>query len=495
MLCLLMCLPLLTVSARNIDSLEAQSIAAQFAYMHNIKGSPVLVKTIENARLPEAAVYVFNFSESGYVVVAGNDCLQPVLAYSHQKALDLNHIPDGFKNYLDMRADEAAFAQSHNLTPSPKTAAQWAELRQANNQKARNTKEAPEYLISSMWDQSWPYNMHCPEIDGSNALVGCVATALSQIIRFWGHPTHGTGSTAYLCHACNERITLDFSTATYDYEHMPDQLSYDSSEEEKEAVATLCYHAGVGVWMQYGVNSSGVGMSNIGYYCTRTLKKNFGYDSNTTRMCYRSTCSSEIWVDTIRKEIAAGRPVFYCGYDNDSPGNDAGHAFILDGYDSTTSFFHVNWGWSGSGDGWFDLYNSELNVYGYHFSTLQAAILGIQPADTTAVPEPPDPPEPPDTTGIRDIGQSNGTAISVFPNPATNTVNITYNTQNVKSSREMATIAVYSTNGQLMNTVPVPPSDNAGMQKGLVTVDVSNYPPGIYFCTAGGHSAKFAVIR
>lgn len=501
MLCMLMCLPLLTANARSIDSIEAKSIAAQFAYLHNINGTPVLVRTIENERLSETAVYVFNISESGYAVVSGNDCVQPVLAYSNRRAIDFNHLPDGLKSYLYMRADEVSFAQNNSLSPSPNTAAQWEELRLAMNgskQKVPNTKEAPEYLISSTWDQSWPYNMYCPEIDGSNALVGCVATALSQIIRFWGHPEQGIGNTSYLCHACNERLSMDFSTATYDYENMPDQLYYESSDVEKDAVATLCYHAGVSVWMQYGVNSSGVNMSNIGHYCTRALKKNFGFDSNTTHICYRSTMSSDRWIDTIRNEIVEGRPVFYCGYDNDSPGNDAGHAFILDGYDSTNSFFHVNWGWSGSGDGWFDLYNSELNVYGYHFAALQAAVIGIQPQDTTAIPDPPDPPDTTDTTdttGIFNVSQTSFPAISVFPNPASNTVNIIYDARNMKSSSAFTTISVYSSSGQLLNTLPVPPSDNTCSQKCIVTVDVSNFPPGIYFCSAGGHSAKFAVIK
>lgn len=485
---ILLGLSLVTAQARNVDSTEAQMVAARFAYLNNIKGEPVLTKIIENEDQHIPAVYVFNMTEGGFVIVAGNDCVQPILGYSNKSALNLSHLPDGLSSYLKMRADETSYAQKKRLSPIPKTITQWEDLRQVtthSKQKATNTKDAHSYLISSTWDQSWPYNMHCPEIDGNTAIVGCVATALSQIIRFWGYPEHGFGSTSYLCHSCGVRISEDFSETTYDYEHMPDILGYDSSNEEKEAVSTLCYHAGVSVWMQYGVSSSGVGMSNIGHYCTRALKNNFGFDTNTTRACYRSTMTSEQWVDTIRKEIEDGRPVFYCGYDNDSPGNDAGHAFILDGYDSVNSLFHVNWGWSGSGDGWFDLYNSELNVYGYHFSALQAALLGVQPQQPAPPepPDPPDPPDPPEPVGIDKIDATEGIQLSVYPNPVSEYLTISY------CIEAPAMLHIRSVTGQHIASIQLLPNEKR------TTFDAAHLPSGIYYCTLNGRTCKFAVTR
>lgn len=481
----LLCLSIIPALARNIDTTDATVVATRFAYLHNIKGTPLLVKTIPSPQGHTPAVYIFSMTQSGtsqdegFVAVAGSDCVSPIIAYSHHNSIEKHHTastqPAPANQYLAMRAEEIAIVQSSNLPPSQEVTKQWNELLYTNgNTKRAQTKDEAPFLLTTTWDQSWPYNKYCPVINDNTAPVGCVATALSQILRYWSHPSQGQGSSSYMCGLCGERLTVDFSQTTYLFDSMPDRLFFYSPEAMVDATATLCYHAGISVWMQYTSVSSGVGMSNVGNYCSRALVNNFKYDT-TVAYIYRATFSDELWTDTIRQEIEAGRPVLYCGYDNTSSGTDAGHAFVMDGYDPSTGFFHVNWGWGGGGDGWFDLYNKQLNVYNYRFVSMNIAIIGIQPA-----PEP----EP---MGISQSPDTPDSPLKVWPNPTSQILNIQYLPTD---SHHVARLTIHSATGQLLTTETIRPSSQR-----VTKLDVSHYPAGIYFCTIDGHTTKFAIIK
>mgnify|MGYP002622434782 CR=1 FL=1 len=499
-----------TAHAKVVDSNAARGVAARFACLHGIDGTPVLAKTLCDETLGVPAVYFFAMSGGGYVMVAGDDCLRPVLAYSYGDAVPPagrqadKQWPPAMQAYARSRASEATYAQNHSLQPAQSVSDQWEALvsqpklalppgRTADSPR----KEQPDFLLTTLWDQDWPYNMYCPVIDDNTAPVGCVATAMSQIMRFWHHPEQGEGSSNYFCAECGTRLYADYGGTTYAFDLMPDELGYASNDNEKDAVATLCYHAGISVLMHYGSTTSGVNMGSVAGYVTRALKNYFKYDQSSTRSLYRSTYTDDVWVDTIRGEIEAGRPVFYCGYDDSSDGSDAGHAFVIDGYDPTTGFFHVNWGWGPGWNGWYDLYSSALYAAGYHFSSLQLAVMGIQPAidtlpdttDTDTIPDI-DTTTNPDTLGIRDIsnqwGADGGQLPVVYPNPAHSTVTI------VTQPWHTGEVAVFSASGRLMWSV----ANNQWPATGnRWTVNVSDWQAGIYFCTAGGQACKFAVTR
>ena len=478
---LLLFLSFVTLQARNIDSIEARSVATRFAYIHNIKGTPVLAKVINNEQMHIPAVYVFSFEDhislqkQGFVVVAGDDCVRPILAYSRNNPItkpDENEYSPAMNGYLAMRADEISFGQNNHIPPSAEAAKQWRELLSAENTKG-GTKDEASYLLTTTWDQSYPYNKYCPEIDGNTAPVGCVATALSQILRYWQHPAQGQGSTSYMCGACGVRLSANFDTTYYKFDSIPDKLYFFSPAEMIDATATLCYHVGISVWMQYKSTSSGVGMTNVGPYVKRALTQNFRYDTAVNYL-YRATFSDDDWIDTIRKEIEAGRPVLYCGYDNTSSGTDAGHAFVMDGYDPSNGFFHVNWGWGSGGDGWFDLYNNQLNVYNYRFTSMHVAIVGIQPA-----PEP----EP---MGISEsLGRSTVQPFILLPNPTTGILHIKQssvmpNSQSGSSNNQIAEL--FDIYGRRMASFNITGPDT--------TIDISTLSHGIYFLKIGNTSTK-----
>lgn len=460
-------LPLNVLRADNVDSSSAKAVAAAFAYCKNIPGSPQLVATLNSGHQSEAGAYIYNISDGGFVIVAANDCVKPIIAYSHQGHLDIHHLPPAFISYLHAKVDEVAFAQRLSLVAPANVSLAWSRL--LNPASLKRRVKSAEYLLTTTWDQNWPYNMYCPVIDETTAPVGCVATAMSQIIRFWNHPVNGTGSSTYFCSACADRLTADYENTTYDYDNMPDYLTYESSDVEKDAVATLCYHVGVSLMMRYGSTSSGVSMSHVGGYVSQALVNYFKYDS-TTNYHNRGEFSDEYWVDTIRREIEDGRPVLYAGYDAGNDGSDAGHAFVLDGYDDETGYFHVNWGWSGGGDGWFDLYNSDLDVYGYHFSSAQVAVLGIKPRVE------PDP----DTVSISLIDSSSN-LLSVYPNPSSSYITVSC------LAHHPTQLRIMTITGNIVESQPITSGSHS------LKIDVSNYPRGIYFCAIGGYCVKFVV--
>jgi hypothetical protein len=221
-------------------------------------------------------------------------------------------------------------------------------------------------LLSTEWGQSTYYNDYCPvDYDGpdDHALVGCVAVAMAQVMKYYNFPETGSGSHSY-SHPSYGTLSADFGSTTYDWDSMPDSLSdYDSD------VAELLYHAGVSVDMDYGPSGSG---ASTGATAT-ALKTYFSYD-NTASYVRKSDYSGDDWAALLREEIDNNRPVIYRGYDVDA---GSGHAFVCDGY-SGSDYFHFNWGWYGSyQDEYF--YLNDLTPGSHDYSDSQAAVVGIAP--------------------------------------------------------------------------------------------------------------------
>lgn len=463
----------LATQAGTVDSTTARNVASTFLSSRGVPASAenlILVRTVLNDDLGVAALYMFNNPSGGYVIVSGSDCSAPIIAYSFDSQIDSRSMPPAFAGYIAEQARAISYVQNNAILPTEKIRQQWQSLSDATTVLA--PKPTNPFLLESRWDQFWPFNMFCPVFDDEPAPVGCVATALSQIMRFWSHPAQGHGSITYYCQECATRISLNFDTAYYDWENMPFDLYYNDNEVEQYAVAKLCYHVGVSVRMQYKPTSSGVGMTSVGNYAYNALTKYFSYDTNAS-VVYRSSYLGDdtAWCSFIKSEIDAGRPVFYCGYDNNSSGTDAGHAFVCDGFDSYTGYFHFNWGWGGSYNGWCNLRTSDLNAGGYHFSSLQVVVAGIQPAipDTSSS----------DTTSERiTIIDDSQSPITIAPNPTNGTSSFNY------SAKEPTSAYILSMSGKTLATIPIETGDNRR------TLNLSDYPAGVYFIRIGSNVKK-----
>lgn len=241
-------------------------------------------------------------------------------------------------------------------------------------------KEKVEPFIQTTWSQNEPYNNLCPtNPHKQHYITGCVATAMSQIMRYYQYPTSGQGTNSYGFtppegEGDGKNIELDFSKYTYDWKNM--LLHYNNKQwnrTQANAVATLMYHCGVAVSMQYSMNFS----SAFTREAQNAFVKYFKYDSNANIVA-RDFFSNQEWMRMVYTELNAKRPIYYTGVDPQS----GGHAFVLCGYNQQ-GLVYVNWGWNGTANGYYDLsilhpQNTTLN-----YAKWQDMIIGISPTKVT----------------------------------------------------------------------------------------------------------------
>ena len=358
--------------ARPMDLQTARAVAIKFMGTNELQLATTY-RTDKNV----AAFHVFNTSD-GFVIVSADDCETPIIGYSHEGRFDPNNVPLQMVGYLQDFVNRIQYGIENQIVDNEITARQW-ELVKATGQlnEAKYTKSVGP-LLTEKWHQGCLYNSLCPEMQGpcDHSEAGCVAVAMGQIMHYWKYPATGFGSHSYT----NSGITLsaDFGNTTYDWEHMPDSLTENSSEAEIEAVATLLFHCGVSVDMRYTTHSSLANSSDV----PNAMMLYFSY-SRRIHLEKRDDHSDEEWLSLLKNNLDLQRPVYYSGR-----GGQGGHAFVCDGYDSN-DMLHFNWGW-GVANGYFALGN--LNPLGYAFNNSQSAILDIIPHSdpcivvTTAVP-------------------------------------------------------------------------------------------------------------
>ena len=330
--------------------------------------------------------YVFNATGAkGFVIVAADDNCSPILGYSDESNFDPANIPIQLKEMLQGYTNQINYVIANNKVASLNIKNTWQQLIVPQVNPLAKAPGAPVLrtpLIQTLWDQFPYYNNLCPNDNGiaERTVTGCVATAMAQVMKFWNYPLHGTGSNSYTP-STNSYLGIqsaNFATTTYDWANMPLSLSATSTTAQQTAIATLMYHSGVSVNMDYGVASNGGSAAyaisyngGVAYSAETALKNNFGYNSGLKGII-RSNYTDATWISLIEKEIDSARPVIYSG-----TGGQGGHCFIADAYDAN-DLFHFNWGWSGWDNGFFAI--SALNPGMDTFNLGQTAIIGVKPA-------------------------------------------------------------------------------------------------------------------
>lgn len=330
--------------------------------------------------------YIFNNEDGGFVIVSGDDCATPILGYSNEGSIDLDNMPIQLEELLQAYALEIQDAIDNNLQATQEVAESWASYKKAP--QAQTTTTAVSALISTKWYQFPYYNSKCPSDPslayfGGHPTTGCVATAMAQIMKYWEHPTTGTGNKSYKSTRSYGTLSANFANTSYDWTNMPIELNESSSSSEIDAIATLMYHCGVAVEMDYNCdNEGGSGAYVIADGRNRAcvenaLKTYFDYAPTLEGKKWGTSTSVSTWKKMLKKELDNNRPIIYSGHTT----SGEGHAFICDGYDNN-DLFHFNWGWGGRSDGFFSV--SALTAGTYNFSQNQAVIIGIQPQDISA---------------------------------------------------------------------------------------------------------------
>lgn len=307
------------------------------------------------------AIYVFP-EDKGFLLISADDVAVPVLGYSDEGRFDFNNLPPQMEWWL---GEYARQIEAVSTAGGNKAKATRAET---------DAKESISPLLKSKWNQDAPYNNDCPIFEGKRSMTGCVATSMAQLMYYFKYPEIGMGSVKYTTGTYKKELEMNFSDQPFDWTNMHDTYSSNASEEEGAAVAYLMKSCGYSLYMDYTPSES----SAMSYLLAPALINNFQYDKGLY-YANRNTYSSQEWEDLIYDNLKNVGPVIY----NGSSSILGGHSFVCDGYDGN-GYFHINWGWGGTSDGYFllDALNPEtLGIGGGSggFNFTQGAVIGAQP--------------------------------------------------------------------------------------------------------------------
>ena len=383
---LTLCLAALTLGnllAGPVDQQKAQKLGAKFLGTTSIsqKNADIRLNLVSVAANRDANdYYVFNVSNGeGFVIVAGDDRVKPILAYSTTGSFDPNNMSEGFQFTLDGFREEIQYVRDHNLSATPDIISEWRSVNETGSlNRGEQTRAVVGPLCQTLWNQNFPWNSQCPEDpegNGGHVYAGCVATAMGMVMKYWEWPAQGVGSHTYNPQGYAQQ-SANFGETEYHFELMPNTLDSTSTEEEYFEIAQLLHHLGISVDMQYSGSGSGAYSEMV----PEVLRNYFRYNCEDHLTNYGGGWwpgwgySNEQWAQMLKDGgLDELLPLYYSGQDDSGAG---GHAYVCDGYDEN-DYFHFNWGWSGRDNAWCPI--GALNTTRYAFNTYNGFTAHIIP--------------------------------------------------------------------------------------------------------------------
>jgi hypothetical protein len=308
------------------------------------------------------AYYIFNYDTDGFVIVSGDDAVEPILGFSYEGGFDHNNIAPALQNWFEGTLSHIQSARTQNKAASSKVSKEWNKYLSNNLKIGGPSKDKiVTPLLSSKWNQDNPYNDSCPPHSmgpSGKCYAGCVATTMGQVMYYHRYPPQGTGTYSYY-HPHFMNLSANFGNTTYEWGSMTNIINNNS----RSHIAQLLVQCGISVDMNYSPYGSSATLSKA----LLAMKQHFSYSSRA-RLYEMGDYPDSIWHMMIKDNLELDIPLLYRG-----TGTQGGHAFVCDGYYNNNRF-HFNWGWSGSNDGFFFLDNMS-------FSMGQAAIFDMVPYD------------------------------------------------------------------------------------------------------------------
>ncbi|MDR1878785.1 MAG: C10 family peptidase, partial [Bacteroidales bacterium] len=271
--------------AKQVDA-EKTKLVGQTFLSHNLKTqkgntslelSLVYTATSTNGQQTTTCFYVYNAGSNGFVIVAGDDRVAPILAYSNEGAFDLDNIAPATRKWLDDYKTQIRMVVEQDISAKGEVQQAWTYYSQGLLPPKRKDNLFVNPLVKTKWDQSPYYNALCP----GSSVTGCVATTMAQIMKYWNYPAKGIGSHSYT-HSTYGTLSANFGVTTYQWDTMPNTVNASTTAVSKNAVATLMYHCGVSVDMNYTPNGSGAYSSDA-----MTSFKNYFAYKDTMQHLYR----------------------------------------------------------------------------------------------------------------------------------------------------------------------------------------------------------------
>lgn len=303
--------------------------------------------------LNTSLMYIYSRGQhDGFVVIAGDSNIAPIIAYSFDTAIDTSNMAEATRAILDAWCRQVAGARQAAKPVSVNT----SDI---------TTRASNELLYqTALWNQGEPYNWEAPVYDGYSSVTGCVATAMSIICYYNEWPERGVGTTPEYTYedvnGVNRTVAANNLGRTYDYSNMLMDYNYGYTTSQGNAVAALMKDMGTSVKMMYHYYSSGAYDTDV----IRAFTSYFGY-SKSAEFAYRSSYPIDEWNELLRQNLDVYGPMYYSGMSS-----SGGHAFVVDGYSG--DYFHFNFGWGGAANGYFLC--PDIEYYAY-----QMALLGLTP--------------------------------------------------------------------------------------------------------------------
>lgn len=414
----------LSVCAKSVDPHRQYDMAAKAALLLYMEQHPYMQKqevkvglTYDRriASFDNVTLYFVDYFlhsqviDHGFIVVSSDENVSPVLAFSTECYADTDkQVHPAMQAMLQQYDQQIAAAKAKGIVANAANAAKWAKIESINSYARvlelmpkgdMYNDNIPQLLGSMRWGQGKPYNDKCP----GNSVTGCVATAFGMIMNYWNYPEHGFGRHAY--NGVDNPAaygnwtygiqSAEFETTYYDWDNIPDNLMINSPETEIEATSTLLHQIGVALEMNYNPNGSGCwSLPEYALFDTslhlstsicanNCIPRHFGYKFSYSGM-RDSIGNDSLWLSMLYTSLSEGKPIYYAGWarENNEAGHSAtnGHGYILDGYFSDltdSNYFHINWGWSGSYDGFFKI--DAMTPSGSDFTQWHGAIIGLEP--------------------------------------------------------------------------------------------------------------------
>ena len=376
----LLCLMLLSIAASVSAAAKATASTTEDArllaqrYLAAKKGAAVSADGVLTAastadgsgimrsrKVAKADFLAYNAAEGGFVLMAQNGGEQRVIGYGVEGSLSFDNMPEAMAEWMNEYRKALASASS---SAGPARANTYPEP----------TVAPVSPLISTKWGQHEPFNLRCPKYNGELLVAGCTAVAMAQILNYYKSDNTGYDLLEYVNEgAGGKELSVDFTKIKYDWANMLDVYEEGKyTDEQADAVAKLMFEAGVSCKAKYDIS---VGI-NYSKKSTSAAIPFVGFDRYYNYNCelyYRDWTPTNTWMKVIQDELTAGRPILYSGANS----TDA-HAFVLDGIDEENNV-HINWGWNGDGDGYYDVTFCHAPDYSKGFFKKQAMLVGLRP--------------------------------------------------------------------------------------------------------------------
>lgn len=309
-----------------------------------------------------AGIYLVALKPVGFVLVSSDDRVKPILGFSFNSTFAAGQSPESVKWFMASYQETISrIIADPSLTPHP----EWEQIRRLTLPQVRTERDVIP-LLTTTWNQSWPYNELCPAdatLPDGHVKAGCWATAVSQVIKYWSYPIHGVGSNSYNLAPWGQ-ISANFEEATYNYNSMPNNLTNTPDTD----ISRLLFHAGVAMEMQY----SNTGSTALPADARAGLVDHFSYSDSAILRSFTQTGENN-WIDFLVSDLTLSRPILQ--YGTESAG-DTENAWVVDGV-INTSYFHVNWGWGGTFNGFY--YMNNLRPGQFWFNTNIGGIFEVRP--------------------------------------------------------------------------------------------------------------------